>query len=524
MNKSKNLPLILVILDGWGIDKDGPGNAISLAKTPTIDGLGKKYPFTKIYAHGKHVGLPDGQVGNSEAGHMNIGAGRLVEQDSVKISTNIEDGTFFKNPAFLGAIRHVKKSNSRLHIMGLLSNGQSPHSDPGHLMALIEFARKNNIKDVFLHLFTDGRDSPKFSSLNEISKLEKELKNEKIATIMGRYYAMDRKKKWERTELTYNTFTIGEGRKASSAQEAITNAYNRGNSDEFIEPHVIECDSSKSSRIEEGDSVIFFNLRSDRSRQLAKAFVQPEFEKMNPGSFKRKKKLEHLYFVAMTDFGPDLDDIITAYPSVDLYETLPMQFEEYTQMYIAETEKYAHVTYFFNGGYSGTVAGETQHLVPSPDVKSYDETPAMSSEELTKVVVDNIDKHKKSKKFPYEFVVLNFAAPDMVGHTGNLEAGIKCCEQVDKCVSQIVKTYLSVGGTVLITADHGNIEKMINTETGEIFTEHTTNQVPFLLVSKTLKKTKLRTKGFLGDIAPTILDILDLKKPKEMKGKSLILK
>ncbi len=517
--KIKNLPLILIILDGWGLDKPNKGNAISLAKTPTFDGLIKKYPNTKLHAHGKYVGLPKNQIGNSEAGHMNIGAGRLVEQDSAIIDKSIQDGTFYRNPAFLGAIRHVNKMKSKLHLIGMLSSEESPHSDQGHLLALLELARKNKIKDVFLHLFTDGRDSPKYASLQLIDNFEKKyLKNEKIVTLIGRYYAMDRKKKWKRTKVSYDALVLGKGRKAKSAQEAITKAYNRGNSDEFIEPYIIDEKNGDYSRIKDGDSVLFFNLRSDRSRQLTKVFVQNSFFKMNPNSFKRHKKLKHLYFVAMTDFGPDLDDIITAYPSIDLKNTIPMRLKDLRQLYIAETEKYAHVTYFFNGGYSGKVANEDQILVNSPDVKSYDQTPAMSSKKLTKIVVDNIEKKERK----YDVVVLNFAAPDMVGHTGNLKAGIACCEQVDKYLAKIVRAYLKVNGTVLVTADHGNIEKMINLKTEEIFTEHTTNPVPFILINKSLMKVKLKKGGSLSDIAPTILNLLNLKKPKEMKGKVLL--
>ncbi len=518
---SDNLPLILIILDGWGIAKPSRANAVSLAKTPILSALMKKYPYTELHAHGKYVGLPDKQVGNSEAGHMNIGAGRMVEQDSVMISKSIQDGTFYKNPAFLGAIRHVNQMKSKLHLVGMLSNGQSPHSDPGHLVALLDLVRKNKVKDVYLHLFTDGRDSPKYASLQLVDNLEKKhLKKEKIVTIMGRYYGMDRTKKWDRTELAYESLVNGKGRKAKSVQEAITKAYNRGGSDEYIEPYIID-NKDGNTRINDGDSVLFFNLRSDRSRQLSKVFVQNQFFKMNKGSFKRHKQLKHLYFVAMTDFGPDLDDIITAFPSIDLKNTLPMQLKEFSQLYIAETEKYAHVTYFFNGGYSGIVANEKQELIDSPDVKSYDQTPMMSSVALTEKVISYINKKKGKREWQNDVTVLNFAAPDMVGHTGNLKAAIACCETIDACLERIVKAYLSVNGTVLITADHGNIEKMINLKTDEIFTEHTTNPVPFILINDAMINKKLEKNGILGDIAPTILKILKQKVPKEMDGEAL---
>jgi len=519
----KNLPLILIILDGWGIDKPNQGNPISLAETPTLDGLVRKYPSTKLRAHGKFVGLPKNQVGNSEAGHMNIGAGRLVEQDSVRISKSIVDGTFFKNSAFLEAIRHVQKMGSKMHIVGMLSNGQSPHSNPGHLLALLKLIKQREVGPVFLHLFTDGRDSPKYASMSLVENLEKHfVNNERIATIMGRFYAMDRKKKWKRTDLAYNALVHGKGRSDLNVLEVITEAYNRGESDEFIEPYIIKQPMKINTRIENNDSVIFFNLRSDRVRRLTKAFVQNDFNKKNPGAFKRGKKLDHIYFIAMTDFGPDLDDVLTAYPSIDLKDTLPMQFGELRQLYIAETEKYAHVTYFFNGGYSGTVAGEEQCMVPSPDVKSYDETPIMSSDKLCKRVIRNLRLSNKRLGPKYDFTLLNFAAPDMVGHTGNLEAAKKTVRHIDKYVGKIVKAYLAAGGTVVITADHGNIEKMIDPETNEIFTEHTTNLVPFIIVNKRQKnKIKLKSKGILSDITPTILKLVGHKKSKEMKRSAL---
>lgn len=515
-----NFPLILIVLDGWGITGPNRGNALHLSKTPVIDSLLDKYPNTSLHAHGKYVGLPSKQVGNSEAGHMNIGAGRLVEQDSVRISNSIDNGTFFKNSAFLGAIRHIRKKKSKMHVIGMLSNGQSPHSDPGHLLAILDLLKSHNVRDVYLHLFTDGRDSPKYSSLKLFNNLEKHLNGYKIATVMGRFYAMDRKKKWPRTEKAFNALVSSDAKVSRTVQEAITESYNKGDSDEFIEPYIIGADDDENSRIEDGDSVIFFNLRSDRSRQLTKAFVQSNFTKKNPGSFNRRKTLKHLYFTAMTDFGPDLDDILTAFPGVDLRDTLPMVLQDIRQEYVAETEKYAHVTYFFNGGYSGVVANEKQFMVPSPDVKSYDQVPLMSSQELARHVINNV---KGKDSYNYDFIFLNFAAPDMIGHTGNLQAGIKCAEGLDKLLGGIVKAYLDVDGTLLITADHGNIEQMINLETDEIFTEHTKNMVPFILVNDDMKKTiKLRKNGVLGDIAPTVLDILGYEKPKLMSGKSLI--
>ena len=509
-------PLILIILDGWGIAEPGKGNAISQAHTPFYDSLLKKYPNTSIFAHGKYVGLPEGQVGNSEAGHMNIVSGRLVKQDVVKISEAIDNGTFFKNAAFLEAINHCKKNNSDLHLMGLLSNGMSPHSDPGHLLALLDLIRKKKVGKVFLHLFTDGRDSPRYTSLALIHGLEMKLKaNEKIATVMGRFYGMDRKKAWSRTEKAYNALVLGEGNNVCSAQKAITESYNKGESDEYIKPSIVDCDGG--SRIKNNDSILFFNLRSDRARQLAKTFVQSKFYLQNENSFKLKKKLKNINFVSLTDFGPDLGNIFTAFPSIDLKETLPMALSGLTQLYLAETEKYAHMTYFFNGGYPGLVDGEIQKMISSPHVERYDYTPVMSSDKLMKEVLNSLSKNK------YKFLAMNFAAPDMIGHTGNLKAGIKCCEGIDMDLEKIVKAYLAKNGTVIVTADHGNIEKMVNMKTGEVFTEHTTNKVPFI-ISSANKKIKLKKTGALCDIAPTILDLFEIRKPKSMTGRSLITK
>lgn len=520
-----NLPMILIILDGWGLAAPGPGNAITLAKTPNLSGLSKLYPYTALKASGKYVGLPPSQDGNSEAGHMNLGAGRITEQDVVRISKNINNGTFFKNPAFREAIRHVRKNNSRIHLMGMLANNMSAHSDPDHLLALLTLLKQSEFKEVNLHLFTDGRDSPKYAALKLIRQLERVFTNgETINTIIGRFYAMDRKKKWQRTEATYNALIFGgcagdTCRLAATPEAAITEAYNRGESDEFIEPYVITKNNKPTPRIGENDSVIFFNLRSDRARQIAKVFAQKDFNEKNPGSFKRKIVFKNLRFVAMTDFGPDLDSILSAFPSPDLAGTLPMQLSDLKQLYIAENEKYAHVTYFFNGGYADPVAGEERIMIPSPDVKSYDEVPAMSSAQLAETVVNNL----KSKKF--DFTVLNFAAPDMIGHTGNLRAAVECCEQVDKYLGKIVEAYLGARGTVLITADHGNIEEMINLKTGEIDTEHSINPVPFVVVNSKLKnKIKLRQDGVLGDVAPTILDLMGRLKPKEMGRESLLIK
>jgi len=515
-------PLVLIILDGWGIAPPNKGNAITLAKTPTMNGLWRDYPHAELCAHGRCAGLPDQQEGNSEAGHMNIGAGRVVDQDVIRITKAIKDGTFFKNPAFLQAVKHVKANKSNLHLMGLLSNGMSAHSDPAHLKALLEFIRQQKLEQAYLHIFTDGRDSPQHAALKLIEELEPLLApNVKIATIMGRYYGMDRKKNWPITEEAYDVLTCQKcaWHAAKSVTEAITENYNRNQTDEFMEPYVI-CDQSgrRLPPIKSNDAVIFFNLRSDRARQLTKAFVQQNFEAVNPGSFKRKNVLKNLVFVAMTDFGPDLDSILSAYPSIDVKKTLPMQLNGLRQYYIAETEKYAHVTYFFNGGYADPVAGEHRVIIPSPNVKSYDQTPGMSSKQITAEVLSHL------RRRDFDFITVNYACPDMVAHTGDLSAGIKAAEIADHCLGKIAAAACKNNTTVMITADHGNLEKMINLETGEIDTEHSTVPVPFILFSLNLKgrKNKLRSSGILGDIAPTILEFFHLPQPKEMTGKSLL--
>lgn len=516
-DKYNHLPLILIILDGWGLAKANRGNAITLAKTPAMDLYLKKYPSTKLCAHDRCVGLPFKQDGNSEAGHMNLGAGRVTEQDAVTISRSINNGTFSKNAALVGAVEHARKNKSNLHLMGMISNGMSAHSDPDHIYALLSFCRKRKVKNVYLHLFTDGRDSPQFASLKLVEALIRELKpNEWIGTVIGRYYAMDRRKKWENTERTYDALIMGEGLKARSAQAAITQSYNKRQTDEYIEPYVMEREDVKLPRMNHNDAVIFFNLRSDRARQMAKPFVQKDFNKMKPGSFKRKKVLKNLYFVAMTDFGPDLDHIVTAFPSRDWEDTLPVALKDIRQLYLAETEKYAHVTYFFNGGYSDPVGGEKRKMIPSPDVTSYAKVPKMSAPGVLAEVLAVVKNDK------FDFICVNFANPDMIAHTGNLKATIQAVEYCDSAVKKIVDSVLKKNGTVIITADHGNAEEMINLETGEVDTEHSIYPVPFVIVSNG-KMIKIKKKnGALSDVAPTILKLLDIKKPKKMTSRGLV--
>ena len=519
MIKNKQKTTLLLILDGWGIAPASIGNAITLAKTPCYNMLIKKYPNTKLIAHGLKVGLPKNQTGNSEAGHMNMGAGRIVLQDDRHITDAIKNGTFFKNSAFLEAINNVKKNKSNIHLMGLLSGNQSAHVDPEHLQALLELLRTKGIKNIYLHLFTDGRDSSPQVGLRYLKKLKNSFKNgEKIATISGRFYAMDRNKNWSRTELAYKAMVDGKGIFVDSDEEAIIQAYNRGETDEFIKPTVICSNSKPIVKIKNNDSIIFFNLRSDRARQLTKLFVQKNVCDMNNNCKINVLKFKNLKFVSMTDFGPDLDSILAAFPSGDIKETLPMHLKNLRQLYLAESEKYAHVTYFFNGGYKDPVAGENREMIPSPNVFSYAQKPEMSADKICARIIQTLEKKL------FDFYVVNFANPDMVGHTGDLKAGIKSVEKIDDCLSKIYEAFKQRDDIrILITADHGNIEEMINLVTGEVDTKHSTNPVPFILLDKDLKNAKLK-KGILADVAPTILDLLNIKKSKLMTGKSLISK
>lgn len=516
-NQKKSKKIVLLILDGWGIGKQDESNPIWRVQPKFINSLYEKYPWTELCASGSCVGVPANQVGNSEAGHINLGAGRIVDQDSVKISKSINTGEFFKNAAFVAAVNHAFKNKSALHLMGMLSNGQSPHSDPDHLLALLSLIRHYPIKKVYLHLFTDGRDSPPMSSLNAIVTLQNLLRpNEVIATVIGRFYAMDRKKIWSRTISAYNAMVDGkDATLAISARDGITQSYNTGVTDEFIKPIVIKDKNKIIPRITDNDSIIFFNLRSDRARQLAKPFVQDKFEDKNPGFIKRKKVLKNVTFVAMTDFGPDLDSILTAFPSEDVKNSLPLILFGKKQVYIAETEKYAHVTFFFNGGYDHILDGEQWINIPSPNVDHYDKTPAMSTEAITNKTIECLKD--------YDFICVNFACPDMIGHTGNMEASIETVKAVDKYVKKIHDAVIENDAILMITADHGNFEYMLNLETGEKITEHTSNPVPFILIGKKFnKKTKLNKNCVLGNVAPTIIKLFDLPKPKAMTKTSII--
>lgn len=512
-------PTLLFILDGFGLaDPKMPGNAITPQTAPHIFGYMKEFPSTTLTAHGKAVGLFEGQEGNSEAGHFTIGAGRIVPQDLVTISDAITDGTFFKNEAFKQGLLHAREHGSAVHIMGLLTDSQSAHAHPDHVYALLKLCRTYKQKKVYLHLFTDGRDSSPHAAITYLRLLRKRMKeHEKIVSIVGRFYAMDRNKLWERTEQAYTLLVQGKGRcTAESPEEAITQAYNRGETDEYICPTSIIEKGEKLVTIQDTDVIFFFNARSDRARQLTKAFVQKTFEASNGGGFKRKKRLKDIKFIAMTDFGPDLPDVLTAYPSPDIPNCLAKVIgEARTQLFISETEKYAHVTYFMNGGFPAPINGEKRELVTSSGHYSYAEKPEMMTKQVVTKVIGYIQKKQ------YDFICINFPNADMVGHTGNFEAAKKAVTTLDKEIARLVKVVLARGGDIILTADHGNAEEMLDPDTGEMLTEHTTNPVPCILISKRLQHVQLRKKGRLIDIAPTILKMIDVKKPREMKGKSL---
>lgn len=508
-------PLVLAILDGWGIAPASKGNAVTLAATPTLHDWAGRYPHTQLRAGGVDVGLAEGQDGNSEAGHMNLGAGRIVAQDDSRISRSISNGTFFRNPAFLAALHHVQKHHSTLHLMGMFGNTQSAHANPDHLRSLLMLAHAQRVANVRLHLFTDGRDSPRFLAREIMTRFMPHFGDAQVATIMGRSYAMDRNKEWIRTQGAYESIINAAGvHHVDEPLQAITQAYNRGESDEFITPTTV----GNYHGVQDNDAIIFFNLRSDRARQLTKAFVQPDFETHNAAThcFHRSRVVKGLTFVAMTDFGPDLDSILTAYPAIQLTNTLPMVLRDKRQLYIAESEKYAHVTYFFNGGYADPVGGEARVMIPSPAVATYDLTPGMSAELMTDRVIAAITNRT------HDVIVMNYANTDMVAHTGNLVASIKAMEATDACLGRLAQAVVASRGLLAVTGDHGNLEELINLDTGEIDTEHSSNPVPFYLVSDDLPPLHLRDGGCLGDVAPTLLRLIGHPIPPDMTGRVLV--
>jgi len=532
-------PVVLIILDGWGLAPEGPGNAVTQAKIPNFSSYWNSFPHTRLSASGEAVGLPPNEKGNSETGHLNLGAGRIVYQDLPRINMAIADGSFFKIPAFLQAAEHVRKNNSNLHLMGLIGQG-GVHSSMGHLFALLRFAKEQGLNQCFLHLFTDGRDSPPNASLNYLDQTQAKIQEigiGQIATLVGRYYAMDRDNHWERTEIAYRALTEGKGEVTEDFKKAISDSYTRGETDEFLKPIIIQG----TPRIKNNDAVIFFNFRIDRPRQLTKAFVVSDFENLvgqkiafDPYTekylkktyveqrissiFKRGPKIENLFFVTMTEYEKGLPSEIAFPPTV---VNLPLgrilSERELRQLRITETEKERFVTYYFNGQKEQPFLGEERLIVPSPNVSSFDLKPEMAAYEITERVVEKI------KSGNYDFILINFANPDMVGHTGNLQAGIKACEAVDNCLSKIVSTVKNLGGVCLITADHGNVEEMINLETGEVDTEHSRNPVPFIIVGKDfLGKPVFLPSGILADVAPTVLSLLGIPIPSQMSGRKLI--
>ncbi len=499
----------LMILDGFGCSDRVEGNAVRLMGTPNIDALEASYPHTMLGASGLSVGLPDGQMGNSEVGHLNIGAGRIVYQELTRITKSIADGDFFENAEFVGAMDRLKQTGGALHLMGLLSDG-GVHSHNTHLYALLEMAKRRGVSEVYVHCFMDGRDVPPNSGKGYIEQLEDELKKigiGKIATVSGRYYAMDRDNRWERVKKAYDVLTDLQGNHANTAAAAMENSYAENVLDEFVVP----CAIDGAKGISDGDSVIFFNFRPDRAREITRALTQDGFD-----GFDRKKR--DIAFVCMTQYDKTFEHVGIAYKPQSLKNTLGeyLAANGLKQFRIAETEKYAHVTFFFNGGVEQPNPGEDRVLIPSPKVATYDLQPEMSAYEVCEKACELIRSRK------YDVMILNFANPDMVGHTGVLEAAEQAVKTVDICAGRIVETIKEVGGQVMITADHGNSEQMIDPKTGGAFTAHTTNPVPFILVSDDYKDAKLRDDGILADIAPTMLELLGLKQPEEMTGRSII--
>ena len=502
---------MLMILDGFGVNENSEGNAVKLAKIPNINEIMKQYPNTIIHTSGLDVGLPEGQMGNSEVGHTNIGAGRIVYQELTRITKSIEDGDFFSNQELVSAIENCKKNNSKLHVLGLLSDG-GVHSHMRHLFAILELAKRKDFEDVYVHCFLDGRDTPPASADGYIAELEEKMKEKgvgKIATISGRFYAMDRDKRWERVKEAYDALVNGEGHRFASATAAIENSYQKEIFDEFVKPSVICKNDEPVATIGENDSVIFFNFRPDRAREITRTIVDPDFDGFERKYFKT-------YFVTFTNYDETLLPYVhIAFKKEEIKNTLGEYISKLglTQLRIAETEKYAHVTFFFNGVEENQYEGEDRILIPSPKVETYDMKPEMSAGEVTDKVVDAINSKK------YDVIILNYANPDMVGHTGSLEATIKALEFLDGCVKRVVDAIENNDGTLLITADHGNAEQMIDYKTGELHTAHTTNPVPLVLIGREDVKLK---EGRLADLAPTMLDLMNLAKPAEMTGESLI--
>ncbi len=546
--KSNIKPVVLVVLDGFGIAPASEGNAITKAKTPNIDTFIKEYPHTELIASGESVGLPANEVGNTEVGHLTMGAGRVILQDLKRINVAIEKGDFYDNKALLQASSYVKTNSSKLHLMGLIGSG-NVHSSLNHLYALLQFCKKEGVNGVFLHLFTDGRDSPPNEGIDIITKLEEHMRINaigRIASVAGRYYAMDRDRRWARTERAYNAIVTGQGMQAASSVDAIKNAYAKGQSDEFVEPTVIIENGKPLATVDDKDAVIFFNFRIDRPKQLTMAFVLPNFENLkmfdfgyNPDTskeegevdvgrtFKRQKVANSLFFVTMTEYHKQIPVGAIAFRPEVVGDALPVVLSTagLKQAHMAESEKERFVTYYFDGMREKPLEGEDVYIVPSPKVPTYDKKPDMSLPRLIK------EFKKQLSKGIYHFFVLNFANPDMVAHTGNLQATIKAIEAVDRYLNDLVKAVLNVDGTIFVTADHGNAEELLTypsssffftTKDGLVNTDHSNNPVPLMVINNNYKgKGTVLPKGALSDISPTILNFLGLQVPESMTGNNL---
>ena len=508
-------PTVLLILDGFGLRDETEHNAIALADTPVLDRLMKECPFVKGNASGLAVGLPEGQMGSSEVGHLNIGAGRIVYQDLVRITKSIEDDDFFENEALLKAVNNAKEKGTSLHIYGLLSDG-GVHSHNTHLYALLELAKRHGLEKVYVHCFTDGRDTPPESGKDYIQELQDKMDSigcGKIATVGGRYYAMDRDNHWDRVEKAYRAMTLGEGVTANSALEAVTQSYAKGETDEFIQPTVVMEDGAPVATIGDGDSIIFFNYRPDRAREITRTFCCDEFDGFDRGPRKQ------VTYVCFTDYDVTIPNKAVAFDKQTIVNTLGewLAANGKKQARIAETEKYAHVTFFFNGGVEAPNEGEDRFLIPSPEVATYDLQPEMSAPQVCDTLIEKIQSGE------YDIIITNFANSDMVGHTGVEAATIEAIACLDACIGRVVEAVEAVNGQLFICADHGNAEMMVNPETGDPLTAHTTNPVPFILVNYDPAYT-LREGGCLADIAPTLLEMMGMEKPAEMTGESLLVK
>ncbi len=506
-------PIVLIIMDGIGINKNKKGNAVLAAKTPNLDEYFDKYPHTALHASGINVGLPEGQIGNSEVGHMNIGAGRVVNQISLRITKSIKDEDFYTIKEFIETVENCKKNNSKLHLLGLVSDG-GVHSYNTHLYALLELAKKENFNDVYIHCFLDGRDVPPNSGIKYIKELEEkteEIGVGKIASVMGRYYAMDRDTEWERVKMAYEAMVLGKGKKEKHPQQAILSFYEKDEYDEFIKPTVIFEKEKPVATIDKDDSVIFFNFRGDRAREITRAFVEKDFNE-----FSREKGYFPLHYVCMTEYDKTINNVSVVFKPQEIKNVFGKYISELglNQLRIAETTKYAHVTFFFNGGREVKYEGEDRVLIPSPEVDTFDQQPEMSAREITEEVITRIHTKK------YDYIVMNYANGDMVGHSANFEATKTAVETVDQCLGKVVEAVLDEDGVAVVTADHGNAEQLIDYETGGKLTAHTINLVPFIVIGK--EDIKLKQEGRLADIAPTMLSLNNIEGPKEINGSILI--